>query len=163
MSSDAFSERPRLEFRSVPQKASVTSKDSSQQYPRISKPVELLRPSYDVVVVGSGYGGGVAASRLARGGQSVCVLERGRERWRMFCISKPLHSCLCLLLAGEYPESIVEASPQLHVQGQFTPGETRGKYIELGDPMGLFRLTLGEGNVTTGRVREYSPSTHCSL
>ena len=55
-----------------------------QKFPRLSKPVELLRPSYDTVVIGSGYGGGVAASRLARGGQSVCVLERGRERWRAF-------------------------------------------------------------------------------
>ena len=55
---------------------------SEDKYPRISKPTELLRHTYDVVVVGSGYGGGVAASRMARAGQSVCVLERGKERWR---------------------------------------------------------------------------------
>lgn len=55
----------------------------SKRFPRISRPVELMRPSYDVVVVGSGYGGGVAASRMARGGQSVCLLELGKEKWRM--------------------------------------------------------------------------------
>jgi NADPH-dependent 2,4-dienoyl-CoA reductase/sulfur reductase-like enzyme len=57
-----------------------------RKYPRISKPMELLRHQYDVVVIGSGYGGGVAASRMARGGQSVCVLERGKERWRKYAL-----------------------------------------------------------------------------
>jgi hypothetical protein len=53
------------------------------EFPRLSRPVELMRPSYDVVVIGSGYGGAVAASRMARGRQSVCLLELGREKWRM--------------------------------------------------------------------------------
>jgi len=39
-----------------------------------------MRGSYDAIVVGSGFGGGIAACRLAEAGQSVCVLERGR-RW----------------------------------------------------------------------------------
>ncbi|MGH7653648.1 MAG: alpha/beta fold hydrolase [Gemmatimonadaceae bacterium] len=53
---------------------------------------------YDVVVVGSGYGGAVSASRLARAGLKVCVLERGEER-------QP----------GDFPESSLEGVREIQV------------------------------------------------
>ena len=56
---------------------------------RLSNPIENIKDHYDVVVVGSGYGGAIAASRLARAGRQVCILERGKE-----------------IQPGEYPDTL---------------------------------------------------------
>jgi cholesterol oxidase len=45
----------------------------------LASPIDRMSREYDVVVVGSGYGGAITASRLARAGLSVCILERGEE------------------------------------------------------------------------------------
>ncbi len=47
--------------------------------PRLSTPLQQIKKHYEIVVVGSGYGGAAAASRLARAGRQVCLLEKGRE------------------------------------------------------------------------------------
>lgn len=39
-----------------------------------------MREAYDVVVIGTGFGGAITGGRLAKAGRSVCLLERGR-RW----------------------------------------------------------------------------------
>ncbi|MBH8566602.1 GMC family oxidoreductase [Nostoc sp. CENA67] len=65
---------------------------------RLSSPIENIKSHYQVVVVGSGYGGGIAASRLARAGQQVCVLERGKE-----------------FQPGEYPNTDVNAVGEIQV------------------------------------------------
>ena len=47
-------------------------------YQPLAADPESLRGSYDLVVVGSGYGGAITAARLAKG-RRVAVFERGRE------------------------------------------------------------------------------------
>ncbi|KAH9904732.1 glucose-methanol-choline oxidoreductase [Xylariomycetidae sp. FL2044] len=98
------------------------------RFPRISKPLELMRHSYDCVVIGSGYGGGVAASRMARAGESVCLLERGTERW-----------------PGEYPTDTKDAIEQVHYSGSFSPGWLPKKLVNGGDPTGMYHLIFGNG------------------
>ena len=74
---------------------------------RLSSPIERMKSHYAVIVVGSGYGGAIAASRLARAGQPICVLERGKE-----------------FQPGEYPdtEPVAVCEMQAHTaQGHIGP------------------------------------------
>ena len=80
---------------------------------RLSSPIETLKEHYAVVVIGSGYGAAIAASRLARAGKQVCVLERGRE-----------------FQPGEYPNLSTEAVAEMQAH---TP-----ECAQIGSPTGLF-------------------------
>jgi cholesterol oxidase len=58
---------------------SFESRAKAFSMPVLSSRLEDMKPGYDVVVIGSGYGGSIAASRMARAGRKVCLLERGKE------------------------------------------------------------------------------------
>jgi cholesterol oxidase len=92
---------------------------------RLSSSLDELKPEYDAIVVGSGYGAGVAASRLARIGLKVAVLERGRE-----------------IQLGAFPDTMEEATAEL----QYTLGDRH-----IGRRTGLYDLHLGRDmHVLTG-------------
>ena len=84
---------------------------------RLSSPIEDIKDHYTVVVIGSGYGGGIAASRMARAGQSVCILERGKE-----------------FQPGEYPDTELEALREV---------QTRLPDCDVGPPTGLYDFVVG--------------------
>src|SRR6266567_3814379 len=79
----------------------------------LSRPINQMLAHYSAVVVGSGYGGAIAADRIARAGRDVCVLERGKE----------LHP-------GEYPNSALSAFREMQVH---TPTADHGSAVGMFD------------------------------
>lgn len=84
----------------------------------LTKTHDELENRYDAVIVGSGYGGGVAARTLARMGLSVCVLEKGRQ-WR----------------PGDFSNTVA---------GLWQRSRMDGRYISLGPRNALFDLRAGK-------------------
>src|SRR6476660_5821526 len=89
-----------------------------------AKTVGEAMPVYDAVVIGSGYGGGVAASRLARMGLRLAVLEQGRH-WR----------------PGDFP---------ITAKARRKATRLTGRAPKLGDPTGLYYLSFGKGLTVFG-------------
>lgn len=83
----------------------------------LGRTLDRTKPRYDVVVVGSGYGGGVSAARLARAGLSVAVLERGRE-----------------VRTGEFPQRFPDMRREFRISGGAT---------DVGPQTALFDVRLG--------------------
>ncbi|GLS16284.1 GMC oxidoreductase [Hydrogenophaga electricum] len=77
--------------------------------------------AFDVAVVGSGYGGAVAALRLARKGYRVLVIERGSE-----------------FLPGDFPNHFSQLAKYLRLQIPSRP-------LPLGRASGLFEISVGQG------------------
>ncbi len=104
----------------------------------LARPLDELKPTYDVVIVGSGYGGGVAASRLSRAGKRVAVLERGRE-----------------VETGGFPSKFPELRAEMRVTGKrmSTGSETALFDVRLGDDMHvLVGRGLGGGSLVNAGV-----------
>ena len=105
---------------------------------RLARPLDSLKPRYDAIVIGSGYGGSVAAARLARGGKRVAVLERGRE-----------------FATGEFPSRFPDLRKEMRVTGRsFSSGSDTALYdVRLGDDMHvLVGCGLGGGSLVNAGV-----------
>ncbi len=86
--------------------------------------VESRTVEFDVVVIGSGYGGAVAAARFAEAGLRVLVLERGKE-----------------YVPGEFPNNLSEAPS--HVRIEFNNEAKPWGYED-----GLFDIRIGGETAT---------------
>ncbi len=85
---------------------------------------DAARNGFDVVVIGSGYGGAVAAARFAEAGLKVLVLERGKE-----------------YVPGEFPNNLSEAPS--HVRIEFNNEAKPWGYED-----GLFDIRIGGETAT---------------
>jgi len=102
---------------------------------RLSSPIERLKSHYKIVIVGSGYGGGITASRMARAGQEVCILERGKE-------FQPgdFDADHQLIKHGEYPDTEAEALREVQVDlPKLHTGPRTGLYdMRVNDDISVF-------------------------
>ena len=103
----------------------------------LAKPWSERRKEYDVVVIGSGFGGAITAARLANARwpgakPSICILERGRE-W----------------LPGQFPDSVISISRQVR-----KPDRPLGFYdLHLGSDIGSVSASgLGGTSLVSGNV-----------
>lgn len=78
---------------------------------QLSKPFTALKPEYDVIVIGSGYGGSIASSRFSRAGLKVCLLERGKE-----------------FQPGDYPDTFAEAEKEMQINADKRDARKNGLY-----------------------------------
>jgi cholesterol oxidase len=91
---------------------------------KLSKSLSELKSHYDFIVIGSGYGGSIAASRMSRLGKSVCLFEKGKE-----------------FLPGQFPKTLKEAAMEMNMK--------KGKNAEKRN--GLYEFNFGKGiNVLKG-------------
>ncbi len=94
--------------------------DGATSRSRLARPKSELLDHYDAVVVGSGYGGGIAALRLSEAGLRVCVLERGAER-----------------LPDEFPRGTVDAPANVQ-----TTIDTASRTAHIGDRLALVDVRI---------------------
>jgi cholesterol oxidase len=92
---------------------------------RISRAQKDIKSDYEVIVIGSGYGGGIAACRMSRLNKKVCLLERGKE-----------------FLPGEFPSQLSDGMKQTQVDKE---------HIHIGSRLGLYDFRVNrEMNVFQG-------------
>ncbi len=111
---------------------------------RLASSHSALQSHYDAIVVGSGYGGAIAASRLARARRAdgsrlaVCLLERGEE-----------------LQPGEYPDEPLAAAAamQFDLPARHLGGEGALYDFRVNDELNAFvGCGLGGGSLVNANV-----------
>ena len=90
---------------------------------KLSKPITELKNNYEVVIIGSGYGASIAASRFSRSGHKVCVLEKGKE-----------------FQPGDYPDTLSEAQGEIQINADGREAHHNGLYeLHVSENISVFK------------------------
>lgn len=90
---------------------------------KLSKSLSELKSHYDFIVIGSGYGGSIAASRMSRLGKSVCLFEKGKE-----------------FLPGQFPKTLKEAALEMNMRNGKNSDSKNGLYeFNFGNGINVFK------------------------
>jgi len=90
---------------------------------KLSKPISDLKNEYEVVIIGSGYGASIAASRFSRTGHKVCVLEKGKE-----------------FQPGDYPDTLSEAQGEIQINADGRDAKHNGLYeLHVSENISVFK------------------------
>jgi cholesterol oxidase len=124
---------------------------SSPALLRASRNARPGTADFDVLIIGSGYGGAVCAARLARHrrpGVKIGLLERGRE-W----------------VPGTFPERLVHITPFINplTRRPFSPRPSWFSEQRPGNPLGLFEFHNGDVHVVTGNGLGGTSLTNCAV
>ncbi|KAF2289711.1 hypothetical protein GH714_038134 [Hevea brasiliensis] len=100
---------------------------------------------YDAIVIGSGYGGSVAACRLSQAGIKVCLLEKGR-RWK----------------AEDFPTDALKMMSAVRMENQnlgisFGPKHALFQVYEQNDSLAAVACGLGGGSLVNAGVMLPTP------
>ncbi|MBA0734700.1 hypothetical protein Gogos_018596 [Gossypium gossypioides] len=100
---------------------------------------------YEAVVVGSGYGGSVAACRLSMAGVKVCLVEKG-QKWE----------------AKDFPTNSFKIISALRMESQnlgvsFGPKDALFQVYEQNDSLAAMACGLGGGSLVNARVMVPTP------
>lgn len=101
--------------------------------------------SFDAVVVGSGYGGSVAACRLSQAGVKVCLIEKGR-RWE----------------SQDFPKDSLKIMSALRWENRnlgvtFGPKDALFQIFEQNDSLAVVASGLGGGSLVNAGVIRSTP------